>query len=188
MSGKRVCFVANPTRGQVAALGVLHMDPECPGVFRIYPFLVDGRGFAENEHFNQLCGAVWERLIPTMLLLDNTVGVSLEPAPVSRQVRRQAQRTRAQIALTVTIRQPTRRPGRSGNAGSVDYSHRFERRAQYRCMTSGPHFKPDKLSSWCPRHGAHACRCEFVQATIVGPADKPFIPKVRSLDRVEARP
>jgi hypothetical protein len=132
-----------------------------------------------------------ERALAVLALLDNTVGVELrekDRREVSRQVMRQAERAGARIAWTVAIEVPKRSSRANGKGESkANYSHRFERAANFACFTRGPHVAdPAKLSSWCPRHGAKACRREFRPATIVGPAHLPLIPKVRRITEARA--
>jgi hypothetical protein len=132
-----------------------------------------------------------ERVLAVLALLDNTVGVELrekDRREVSRQVMRQAERGGARIAWTVAIDVPKRSSGTNGKSENrANYTHRFERAASFACVTKGAHVRdPEKLSSWCPRHGAKACRREFRPATIVGPAHLPLIPKIRRITEARA--
>lgn len=127
-----------------------------------------------------------ERVVAVLVLLDGTIGVELrekDRRELSRQVIRQARRKDAPIAWVVAINIPKRSTPSTGSRASANYSHRFERAAHFACFTKGPHVRdPAKLSSWCPRHGANACRREFRRATVVGPPDKPLIPKLRRIE------
>lgn len=116
--------------------------------------------------------------------------VTIEDAQVSRQVRRQAERSGGEIRIAQTVRVgPTkvRREPREGKGGTANYSHRFERRGYTRHVTKGSHAKADLIRP-CYRRDAEGnltcpdgCRREWVPPTIVGDEDLPFVPKSRIL-------
>jgi hypothetical protein len=138
-----------------------------------------GRSEAGRSFHETAIACAYERVIAVLALLDGTTDVEIVTATASRQVRRVAERTGAVIALTVVIGANSQRYQRQGEGQKIEYSHRFERRALFACITKGSKFKEDKLSSWCPRHGVRNCRREYRRSTIIGPPGKPFIPKIR---------
>lgn len=109
-----------------------------------------------------------------------SANVALTEAEATRQQRRAAERHGGRVALTVSIRQPKRRP-RSHDAPSHprDWSHRWEVRGHYKHFPVGTKLadsRPDKLVDhptlgqcrriWCPPH-------------VKGPESKPLVPKLR---------
>lgn len=122
------------------------------------------------------------------LYLLDSANVELVTAPVSRQVRRQAERSGTGIASVVDVRRTQVGANRSTGTGQKrNYSHRFERRSYYRHVTRGSHYKPDHVKP-CQRRDPKTgeltcpdgCRREFVPATWVGQSG-PMVPKSRRL-------
>lgn len=125
--------------------------------------------------------------VARVLYLLSAANVHVAEAPVSRQVRRQAERSGGKIASVVTVRRTqVRRPGPvSLTPSKRDYTHRFERRGHYRHVTRGPHFKADHVAP-CNRRDEHGeltcpngCRREFVPPHWVGDDHLPMVPKSR---------
>jgi hypothetical protein len=154
-------------------------------------------GELEAESRDAVTGAIGEAgLVLTLSLvalravfLLESANVELTQVPVTRQVRRAAERSEGQtrIALTVTVRM-ARRTRRKAPAGSGrDCAYAWERRGHYRHVTRGPHATPEHMRP-CPREDeAHrasggCCRREWVPPHVVGAGEgKPLIPKARRL-------
>ncbi len=125
------------------------------------------------------------RLIARVLFFLDSANVEIQPAAVSRQVRRAAERDGARISDIVVVRQ-ARHPARPGDGAKIDYSHRFEVRGHF--AHYGPetrlyqHSAPGYLKP-CPRCGT--CRRIWVPPYVKGPETKPLVPKVRILAREE---
>lgn len=122
-----------------------------------------------------------------MYLLD-AANVSLEDAPLSRQVRRNAERKNIGISKVVRVYRSSKREPKVTHqtVSGKDFSHRFERRGHYNHVTKGPQFKKDYIklcSRRDPKTGEltcpDGCRRVWIPDTVVGPEDKPFIPKTR---------
>jgi hypothetical protein len=71
------------------------------------------------------------RMALKLLYLLDSVNVEVAPLPVSRQVRRQAERTAAEIAWTVRVRNPQQHESRDQQPGQHEYAHRFEVRGNF---------------------------------------------------------
>ena len=127
-------------------------------------------------------------VIDSLYFLDaHNVNIDQE-AYVSRQVRRQVERSDGKIQIARTVRvAPTnikRNPSKD-KGGSANYSHRFERRGYTRHVTKGSHAKVDLIKP-CYRRDKQGvltcpdgCRREWCPPTIVGSDDLPFVPKAR---------
>jgi hypothetical protein len=115
-----------------------------------------------------------------LLYLLDSANVELAPAPVSRQVRRQAERQGTQIAGTVQVRQASRSETTEQTDGSREYSHRFEVRGNFAHYAAGTwlyeHSVPEDIRP-CPRCGQ--CRRVWRPAHIKGPRDRPLAIKFR---------
>lgn len=123
-------------------------------------------------------------VLRVLFLLDSS-NVTVEDAPISRQMRRAAERKNRQLKISKIVRVDTphrviRSSDSNGNGQHRDYSHRFERAG------SMAHYNPDTrlyqqsapaYIKPCPRCGT--CRRVWRPPTIVGPENKPFIPKAR---------
>jgi len=127
-------------------------------------------------------------VIDSLYFLDaHNVSIA-EDVPVSRQVRRQVERSGGKIHIAKTVRvAPTtiKRTPTKGKGGTANYSHRFERRGYTRHVTRGSHAKADLMKP-CYRRDAEGtptcpdgCRREWCPPTIVGNDDLPFVPKAR---------
>jgi hypothetical protein len=127
-------------------------------------------------------------IIDSLYFLDaHNVSIA-EDVPVSRQVRRQVERSGGKIHIAKTVRvAPTniKRTPTKGKGGTANYSHRFERRGYTRHVTRGSHAKADLMKP-CYRRDAEGtptcpdgCRREWCPPTIVGNDDLPFVPKAR---------
>ena len=127
-------------------------------------------------------------IIDSLYFLDaHNVSIA-EDVPVSRQVRRQVERSGGKIHIAKTVRvAPTtiKRTPTKGKGGTANYSHRFERRGYTRHVTRGSHAKADLMKP-CYRRDAegtptcpNGCRREWCPPTIVGNDDLPFVPKAR---------
>ena len=109
---------------------------------------------------------------------------------MSRQVRRQAERSGTEIASVIAIRAPTKQEkDERAETGSRDYSHRFEVRSNFAHYPEGTwlfaHSNPEQIKP-CPRCGR--CRRIWRSAHIKGPTDKPLVVKVRQTDFSERDP
>lgn len=100
----------------------------------------------------------------------------------SRQVRRAAKRDGLRIPLQVVVRSS------SGSAttqhGSVEYSHRFEVRAHFQHHSKGPIFEKCKDPAKRVMHNGVECVRVWNPGSVKGPADKPFVPKVRDATKL----
>lgn len=119
--------------------------------------------------------------IKLLYLLDSE-NVDLAPMPVSRQVRRKAEREGGEIAWTVHVRTSTKSNAEKGD-GSADYSHRFEVRGNFAHYGPGTRLyetsAPEKIRP-CARCGT--CRRVWRPPHVKGPENKPLVIKVRRLD------
>lgn len=124
-----------------------------------------------------------------VLYLLDAANVDLSPAPVTRQIRRQAERTGTGIASVVTIRRTqVRRKSGESTGNKRNFTHRFERRWHYRHITRGPHYRLDYVKP-CTRRDPttgeltcpDGCRRELVKSTWVGDDSLPMKPKTRRL-------
>ncbi len=128
--------------------------------------------------------------------------------PVSRQVRRQAERKNQVIPLVVEIARRSTRRGTGRHAGAQEHSHQWEVAGGYHHVTRGPHVRcsacrgedlacgrchgsgrdPDLVRPCLRRDLAtgeltcpDGCRREWVGPDIQGPPGAPLKPKVRHL-------
>lgn len=120
-----------------------------------------------------------------------SANVDLETTPVTRQVRRQAERKGYNISSRVYVRSPRhpRNPIVSGD--HINFSHRFEVRGHYKHYSTDTRLfkatkrdQPHKIMNhptrgevvriWCPN---------FVK----GPEDKPLVPKTRVYKEFEKK-
>lgn len=121
------------------------------------------------------------------LMFINSYNVDLGPAPMPRGERRQAQRKGHSVAQTVVVRPPKRRTTAVSEPDGRNFSHRFERRGHYKHFPAGTRLAdaaPEKLS-WSTERGEYVRRL-WCPPHVVGPADKPFIPKVRRMAEKDA--
>jgi len=127
--------------------------------------------------------AVAVRTAMKLLFLLDSVNIELAPTEVSRQVRRQAERSGAEIAWTVRVRPPQRRASKEGAPTAREFSHRFEVRGNF--AHYGPetwlyaHSNPEDIRP-CPRCGT--CRRVWRAPHIKGPGDRPLAVKIRRVE------
>jgi hypothetical protein len=141
---------------------------------------------ADVTHFQMfaatMTGTAVRQTLKVLYLLDST-NVELAPAPVTRQVRRNAERQGARIAWTVRLRQTTRAEQGDQPAGTREYSHRFEVRGNFAHYAAGTwlyeHSAPEEIKP-CPRCGT--CRRVWRPAHIKGPRDRPLAIKIRRIE------
>lgn len=123
------------------------------------------------------------RVILRALWLLEMSNVEIVDAPVTRQMRRSAQRQQGQIAMTVHIASnrkqylPRDADTETGEERHVEYSHRFRVRghpAHFPLGTRMADSRPDMVRP-CARCGK--CRRIYVPPYIKGPEEKPLILK-----------
>lgn len=123
------------------------------------------------------------RLALKVIYLLDSVNVELAPVPVSRQVRRQAERKGAELAWSVAVRPPRTQEGDPKGGGSRSHSHRFEVRGNFAHHQEGSwlytHSDPSDIRP-CPRCGT--CRRVWRPPHTKGPTDAPLVVKVRRID------
>ena len=132
---------------------------------------------AFHDHIAKRARAVWS-------FLESTNVEVAERTELTRQVRRQAERTGSRIASTVSVRLPKTRTDRASNGAHREFSHRFEVRGHYK------HFGPDTMLFKATARDRpqkicyHATRGPVVRVWtpdyVKGPADRPLVPKVRA--------
>lgn len=139
------------------------------------------QGVMEHGAFEAYDAA--ERAMAVLQWLESA-NVEIIDAPVTRQVRRAAERRGSEIAKVVTVKLP--RSWRNGKPppsnGTRNFSHRFEVAAHYSFFpetTRMAQAAPEKVSFVPQRNGYF--RRIWVPEHIKGPADKPLIPKTRKL-------
>lgn len=124
--------------------------------------------------------------LKALFLLDMS-NVEIVTAPVSRQVRRQAERKGETIALSVHVHSNSKRyTERSGDGRHIEYSHRFRVRGHVKHYPIGTRMadaRPDKCKP-CPRCGT--CRRIWTPPFVKGDPDKPLVLKSLVLDRDDA--
>lgn len=117
-----------------------------------------------------------------LLYLLDSANVELDAVPVSRQVRRQAERSGAQIAWTVIVHAPQRNESKGVEPGQRDFSHRFEVRGNFAHHREGSwlydHSDPADIRP-CPRCGR--CRRVWRPPHVKGPTDRPLAVKIRRI-------
>ena len=131
--------------------------------------------------------ALSERAITCLTWL-MSFNVELVEAPLSPRQRDRELAKGRDIALTVQVRQSRRSVAAATGEGRANYSHRFETRGHYR-----HHFElksdgtPNKTYASCLGKDPsrlieiddRPCFRFWVPPFVKGPADKPFVPKVR---------
>lgn len=131
--------------------------------------------------------ALTERAITCLAWL-MSFNVELVEAPLSPRQRQRELAKGREIALTVRVKQSKRAATSSAEPGRANYSHRFETRGHFR-----HHFElkgdgaPSKTYAACLRKdstrllevGGKPCFRFWVPPFVKGPADKPFVPKIR---------
>jgi hypothetical protein len=121
-----------------------------------------------------------------------SVNVELAEAPLSRQVRRAAERSAGETKIALAIKVRTRKRASdsavAAMGGRRDFAYAFERIGHYRHVTRGPHATEQHLRP-CPKDdAAHRdsggrCRREWIPPHIVGAAEgRPLVLKTRVLD------
>lgn len=135
-----------------------------------------------QDLMSEVCSQV-ERAVAVLQWLES-VNVEIVDAPLTRQVRRNAQRKGSQIAQMVQVKLPrsyragVTRPG----ANAIEFDHRFEVRGHYKFFPEATRLAkadPDKLS-WVPEREGYFRRI-WCPPFVKGPIDKPLIPKTRVL-------
>lgn len=154
------------------------------------PFLrKSGATDADIRHGQSMRADVAE-LVAQALFFVNSFNVELVQGEASRQERRAAERKDGQIALTVQVRQTKRYTSTSQTNGAANYSHRFETRGHYKhYFEAKPDGTPSKVFERCHTKdpsrvvtvNGKPCFRFWVPPFVKGPADKPFVPKVRTV-------
>lgn len=136
-----------------------------------------------REALANSAGNAIERVIAVLQWLESA-NVEIVDRPVSRQVRRNAERKGAEIAKVVRVRLP--RSWRNGQppqrSGAINFNHRFEVRGHYKFFPDTTRLgqaDPTKLS-WVPEREGYFRRI-WCPPFVKGPADKPLVPKTRRL-------
>ena len=141
-----------------------------------------GQSNAELQAVLATATAAAVRLALKALYLLDSANVELGAVPVSRQVRRHAERTGGQIAWTVKIR-PPQQLEREDRQSARDYSHRFEVRGNFAHHREGSwlyeHSTAEDIRP-CPRCGR--CRRVWRASHVKGPADRPLAIKIRRVE------
>ena len=124
------------------------------------------------------------RLALKVLYLLDATNVEVTETPLSRQARRQAERSGTQIAWVVEVKPPSSAHGADPEeAGKRNYSHRFEVRGNFAHHREGSwlfeHSSPEEIRP-CPRCGR--CRRVWRSPHIKGPVDRPLAIKVRRVE------
>jgi hypothetical protein len=118
-----------------------------------------------------------------LLYLLDSANVELDAKPVSRQVRRKAERAGTEIAWTVKVREPRRNERADAGRGSREYSHRFEVRGNFAHHRRGSwlfdHSAGEEVRP-CPRCGE--CRRVWRPPHVKGPAERPLAIKIRRVE------
>jgi hypothetical protein len=111
-----------------------------------------------------------------------SANLELREARLSKKRLRAARRNQSQIALTVYIRSSSRSERAEAPGTRREFSHRFEVRGHYKLFaaTSKMGLKRPELLSWVPERQGFFRRV-WCPPFIVGPPDKPLIPKRRVL-------
>lgn len=135
---------------------------------------VDIEGESFSAHQGSVGHNLAQRVLAAMYLLE-AANVELVDQPITRQVRRQAERKGHRIGLAVEIR--TKRSKSVPRDGTVDYSHRFDVRGHWRHYTDGAIFDAGTPKP-CARCG-RPCRRVWVPPYVKGPMNKPYVPKLR---------
>jgi hypothetical protein len=124
------------------------------------------------------------RLALKVLYLIDAANVDVVETALSRQARRQAERSGAQIAWVVEVKPPRSTPKPDSETDSKrNYSHRFEVRGNFAHYREDSwlfqHSPPEEIRP-CPRCGR--CRRVWRSPHIKGPADRPLAIKVRRVE------
>jgi hypothetical protein len=118
-----------------------------------------------------------------VLYLLDSANVELDRTAVTRQVRREAQRSGAEIAWVVKVRAPNTREKDGDTRITREFSHRFEVRGNFAHHREGSwlyeHSAPEDIRP-CPRCGQ--CRRIWRSAHVKGPLDRPLAVKIRHVD------
>lgn len=118
-----------------------------------------------------------------VLYLLDSVNVDVNEITTSRQVRRQAARSGAEIAWTIAVRKPQSRAGETSGEGGREFSHRFEVRGHFAHHPAGSWLyersDPEAITA-CPRCGA--CRRVWRPPHVKGPTDRPLAVKIRRVE------
>lgn len=138
-----------------------------------------------NDYLISVCAANTytraSRLVEILYFLD-TPNIEIVDAPLTRQIRRQAERSGATIAQTIFVKHSQRRSKqRDGDAESIDYSHQFEVRGHWKYYPKGTRTadaRPDLLR-FVPGRGM--CRKIWCPPFVKGPEDAPLVIKTRRL-------
>jgi hypothetical protein len=168
-----------------AAMAALGETPRAvPGAVMGAARAGNGGDIADQyQHALGVAAAVAVRMTLKVIYLLDSVNVELAPATVSRQVRRQAERTGTELAWVISVRAPRRQERDGGESASRSYSHRFEVRGNFAHHREGSWLyersTPADIRP-CPRCGE--CRRVWREPHIKGPADKPLAIKVRRID------
>jgi hypothetical protein len=134
--------------------------------------------------------ALSERAIAALAWLQS-FNVELIQAPLSRRQRERELKKGREIALTVQVRQARRYTSTSNSSGTANYSHRFETRGHYKhYFETKANGEPSKTFERCHARDSSRivvidgkpCFRFWVQPFVKGPADKPFVPKIRVAD------
>jgi hypothetical protein len=127
-----------------------------------------------------------ERVIAALQWLESA-NVEVVDAPLTRQVRRQAERKGHEISKIVRVKLPkSHRDGRQPmHTGVIDFDHRFEVRGHYKFFPAATKLAkaaPEKLS-WVPERNGYFRRI-WCPPFVKGPIGKPLVPKTRVLGAV----
>lgn len=148
---------------------------------RLRPWLTTRRGNEEAQSLADSCALEVE----TILAILRSTNVLLGGEPLPRQQRRDAERRRREIPLTIQLRRGHRKSVPRG--GTAKYSHAFEVRAHIQFHTRGPIF-----DHWSRNHPDrvfdHPDRGPCVQVWHPGAVKGSgiFVPKVRDATAVAA--
>lgn len=113
----------------------------------------------------------------------DTPNIELVDAPLSRQVRRRAERDGVEISKTIFVRHSQKRSVHRDDDDSdhIDFSHRFEVRGHWKYYPEGTKTadaRPDLLR-YVPGRGM--CRKIWCPPFVKGPDDKPLVIKTRRM-------
>lgn len=168
------------------------LDPECPLTgapspcrIAVIPPRWDTASDANLAGTAALLFVGAAEILKVLYFLD-TPNIEIVDAPVSRQVRRQAERSGATIAKTIFVRHNTKRSSRDDDGEHIDYSHRFEVRGHWKYYPEGTQIadaRPDLLR-YVPGRGM--CRKIWCPPFVKGDPEKPLVLKTRRLRDDEA--
>lgn len=169
----------------------LNMDmdyPHDPNPCRVH--LIPPTGEHPESRVAGLTSALFRgagEMLKILYFLD-TPNIELVDAPLTRQIRRQAERSGAIIAKTIFVKHSQRRsaPTDHDDAEHLDYSHRFEVRGHWKYYPEGTRTadaRPDLLR-YVPGRGM--CRKIWCPPFVKGPEDKPLVVKTRRVREEES--